>query len=359
MSDNVRNERILFPYGNGNVNLTNVYNHIVDDVSRKMFLKRFMLSMTSDMKYLKELILLTEGGRRLNERLNKSDSIYIYGAGIRGTRLAEMFAEKNIVGFVDKVKTGYYRNIPILSLCEFKEKYSGGCIVISNFYGWQEIECEVLELLSGKIEKSQIILLDEYESINIEEQYFEKRCISHYTNSGGSFVDAGCYDGSETIKWIKLFGDSCEAVYAYEPDKENYEMCRRNFEGFSNVYLSEYGLSNKKEQLFFCKEGKLSSHFEQSGSERVVCDSLDNILPYQHVSTIKMDIEGMEKKAILGAERIIRKNKPNLAICVYHKREDIIEIPQLLLEMNPNYYFALGHYSVGIVDTVLYAFNRS
>lgn len=356
-----KNEKMLFPYGEGKTALTNVYNHIVDDVSKKIFLNRFMLSVTSDIKYLRKLILLTEGGKKLNERLNKGGPIYIYGAGIRGTRLAEMFAEKNIVGFVDKVKRGHYGNLPILSLGEFKERFSTGIIVISNLEDGQKIGCDILELLAGKIEESQIVFLDDYEDINIQEQYFEKRCINHYTKSRGTFVDAGCYDGSETIKWLKMFGDRCENVYAFEPDKENYEICKKNFEGLAKVTLLEYGLSNKKEKLFFAKEGALSSHFEQdgkNGNERLVCISLDSILENQQVGTIKMDIEGMEEKALLGAEKIIKKHTPDLAICVYHKREDIIEIPQLLLEMNPNYHFALGHYSMGIVDTVLYAFNK-
>lgn len=37
----------------------------------------------------------------------------------------------------------------------------------------------------------------------------------------------------------------------------------------------------------------------------------------------------------------IRSNKPKLAICVYHKREDLIQIPLLIKEYNEDYKFYL------------------
>ena len=71
-----------------------------------------------------------------------------------------------------------------------------------------------------------------------------------------------------------------------------------------------------------------------------------------------MDIEGSEKKALIGARKHIESDKPNMMISIYHKIEDIIEIPRLLLEMNPEYRFAFGHYSIGSAsDTVLYVFE--
>ena len=68
-----------------------------------------------------------------------------------------------------------------------------------------------------------------------------------------------------------------------------------------------------------------------------------------------MDIEGAEYQAILGAKKIIDKYKPKLAICVYHKPEDIWELPWLIHKINQEYKFYLRHYSFGDVETVLYA----
>ena len=56
---------------------------------------------------------------------------------------------------------------------------------------------------------------------------------------------------------------------------------------------------------------------------------------------IKMDIEGAEKEALIGAEQIIRCHKPKLAICVYHKPEDIYVLPELINSFREDYRFYL------------------
>lgn len=57
----------------------------------------------------------------------------------------------------------------------------------------------------------------------------------------------------------------------------------------------------------------------------------------------------------LTVRNIITSQKPKLAISIYHKKEDIWELPGLLLEMNPEYRFYLRHYSLREAETVLYA----
>ena len=68
-----------------------------------------------------------------------------------------------------------------------------------------------------------------------------------------------------------------------------------------------------------------------------------------------MDIEGAEKEALIGCEQIIKAQKPKLAISIYHKPEDIIEIPELILSYCDSYRLFLRHYTFGITDTILYA----
>lgn len=73
------------------------------------------------------------------------------------------------------------------------------------------------------------------------------------------------------------------------------------------------------------------------------------------ISFMKMDIEGAELRALHGAEKQIRTNRPKLAVCVYHKNEDILEIWNYLRELVPEYRFYLRHHTTAGAETVLYA----
>ena len=72
-----------------------------------------------------------------------------------------------------------------------------------------------------------------------------------------------------------------------------------------------------------------------------------------------MDIEGAELDALYGAKNTIVRDKPLLAVCVYHKSGDILAIMDYLHCVLPEYRFKLRHYNgAGVVgsETVLYAF---
>ncbi|MDR2651595.1 MAG: hypothetical protein LBC68_04690, partial [Prevotellaceae bacterium] len=64
---------------------------------------------------------------------------------------------------------------------------------------------------------------------------------------------------------------------------------------------------------------------------------------------------GAELKALYGAEKTIKKYKPKLAICVYHRKEDLITIPQYIKLLRDDYCLFLRHYSDFFAETVLYA----
>lgn len=68
-----------------------------------------------------------------------------------------------------------------------------------------------------------------------------------------------------------------------------------------------------------------------------------------------MDIEGSELEALKGAARHIVVDRPKLAICVYHKPEDMFEIAMYIKSLVPAYRLFLRHYSSTHLETVLYA----
>ena len=82
---------------------------------------------------------------------------------------------------------------------------------------------------------------------------------------------------------------------------------------------------------------------------------MDEVTADTRVGFIKMDIEGFELDALQGGEQTIKRDKPLLAICVYHRAGDVLAIMDYLHEIVPEYRFWLRHYTATPLETVLYA----
>ena len=80
----------------------------------------------------------------------------------------------------------------------------------------------------------------------------------------------------------------------------------------------------------------------------------------EKISFMKIDIEGAELRALHGAEKQIQKNKPKLAVSVYHKPEDFLNVWKYLKNLVPEYRFYLRHHSQNSgTDTILYAIVKN
>ena len=93
-------------------------------------------------------------------------------------------------------------------------------------------------------------------------------------------------------------------------------------------------------------------------SNKISITSIDDFVENHQVKKIdfiKMDLEGGELRALKGARLIINKYGPKLAICIYHKFSDFVEIPQWFTANFPDYEFRLSHYTIFEDETVLYA----
>jgi FkbM family methyltransferase len=106
-----------------------------------------------------------------------------------------------------------------------------------------------------------------------------------------------------------------------------------------NISINNIGVFSKKAVHCFTNDGSQGNRIVNEGGIKIPVDSLDNLLrerPHP-VTFIKMDIEGAEMEALLGAHEIITADAPKLAISVYHKFGDIWEIPYYILTNFPGY----------------------
>jgi len=135
-------------------------------------------------------------------------------------------------------------------------------------------------------------------------------------------------------------------VIAIEPAPGNLECLRRNLAGeiaAGRVVAYPKGVWDKEDFLPFGgsdpTKGSVLAPPEGS-SIRVHLTTIDRLvseLGLARVDFVKMDIEGAEKKALAGARNTIAKFKPRMAICVYHLREDPVDIPRLVRGIDPTY----------------------
>lgn len=97
------------------------------------------------------------------------------------------------------------------------------------------------------------------------------------------------------------------------------------------------------------------------GGVKIMATSIDNVLDGKKATFIKMDIEGSELMALRGAKNTITKWLPKLAISVYHKNEDMLEIPQYINDIALNKYdfYLRHHHSLCQNETVLYCIPRT
>lgn len=184
-------------------------------------------------------------------------------------------------------------------------------------------------------------------------QYFEPGIITLTENE--IFVDGGAYTGDTVNEFLNQTKGSFKRIYSFEPETSKHKEFLSKYSYSDNIELLPYGLWNKKELLRFSAQNSGGSHVNVSGNIEIPVISIDEVLQGQPVTFIKMDIEGAELEALKGAENTIRMHKPKLAVCVYHKPLDIIQIPLYIKKIVPEYNIYFRHYNINMYETVCYA----
>ena len=165
------------------------------------------------------------------------------------------------------------------------------------------------------------------------------------------------YTGDTAEIFMKNVKEKYEHYFAFEPDSDNYKKATLFLEQRPNTTIIPKGLWNCDTTLYF-KDGDAScSTVVEEGEVSVAVTSIDQYFSdkKQIPTIIKMDIEGSELEALKGAQETIRKHKPKLAICIYHKPEDLYEIPAFIKACRDDYKFYIRHYTDTFAELVLYA----
>lgn len=181
--------------------------------------------------------------------------------------------------------------------------------------------------------------------------YYEPDLFSD--NKEDVFVDIGAFNGDSILQYIQMYGTGYKRIYAYEISSKSCIELEKNLAEYHDIVIRQKG-AGASGGVMYLNENEITSANKleeaQTGYERVEVVSLDEDIE-ESVTFIKMDIEGAEQSAILGMQKIIKRDHPKLAICVYHGYEDIWKIPFLIDSIYPQYKFYLRHYGGNLVPT--------
>lgn len=190
--------------------------------------------------------------------------------------------------------------------------------------------------LSGKIE-----LLREIETPK-SEVYERILCLGAQEH----YLDLGGYDGDTVQEFLRETNGQYSSVTVLEPDVKNFRKLQKNAErcGWDRTVLLNEGIWEKDTNLCFDNRAGRNSFLSETGRVKVPVRSVDSLLKDKPCTFIKMDVEGAERQAFLGAQKTLQAQKPKLAFSGYHRNEDLFDLPLLLKKIEPAYRIYLRHH---------------
>lgn len=348
-------------------------------------------------------VLIFSDVQREIERLG-INKVALYGAGKYGRNalqnIKKHFPQLEIICFIDDNKIRNDKDVEgirVVSLKEIIREERDFIILITNYYVssvLKRIETERFDLnkvfFSGQllIEDIEDVCLDENKN-NLQQAYnsledylskmiFENMVMARFNKNidllGRTceknqyfpedilqlgeeevFVDGGAFDGDTIEAFLEHTESKFKYIYAFEPDKTNFSrLLERQYQ--ENVKIYNAGLFCETTELNFSSNKGGSSKIEDGGIDKVHVIKLDDlVLPEKEITFVKMDIEGSELMALQGMKEMIQRCKPKLAICIYHKFEDLWEIPLYIKELVPEYKLYIRNYTTYLDEIVLYA----
>ena len=162
-------------------------------------------------------------------------------------------------------------------------------------------------------------------------------------------IDAGAFIGDTAVFFHHKLGGRC-TIHSFELLDENLALLVHNLERNGvreeQVVLNKLALTDETGGELVIGRGQSqgsTSIFGGAQGDRVQTITLDDYVlrsDLTRVDYIKMDIEGAEVMALNGARATIAHFKPKLAICLYHKWDDVVTIPQAIAATGVDYAFS-------------------
>jgi FkbM family methyltransferase len=247
-------------------------------------------------------------------------------------------------------KFGRERRIPIIVPDELFASHRNAAVICGSTQYDQEMRAELLKhdfpenrifhQLTGELKR--------------DDDYFCREFLTPVPDE--IYIDCGVLDCGSVKNFIAFSNEAYKKIYAFEPDVGSFNKCLDIVarDSIKRLELLNNACWSERCTISFDTRGDGGSAVSESGSHQIKAVAIDDVVDDDNVTFIKMDIEGAELEALKGAAKTITRCKPRMAICVYHKPGDIIEIPSYVLSLVPSYKLYLCHDSYLMSETVMY-----
>ena len=169
---------------------------------------------------------------------------------------------------------------------------------------------------------------------------------------GKVIIDGGGLNGDTALAFHHHFPNS--EIHVYEP--------LEHYVNIINRFLREDNCNYKIKPVNKGLGEEIARQFMRFGAGANMAEITTIDTEYTDASSkiglIKLDTEGMETQIIKGAEVVIGRDKPVLAIAIYHRPEDFFELKNKIKALNPAYRFMIrkSEPSLPQADLVLIAY---
>jgi FkbM family methyltransferase len=210
-----------------------------------------------------------------------------------------------------------------------------------------ELSCHVLHVLNT-------FVLEQYACTRLN----PKAIACH----GDVVIDGGGCWGDSALYFAAKVGSEGR-VYSFEFEDSNAALLRQNLASnpklAATITVVQRALWNISDQPVSHMAHGPSARVDPNGPKSSISTiSIDDFVRQQgidRIDLIKMDIEGAEYSALVGAAESIRRFRPKLAISAYHSIDDLYRLLLYINQLNLGYSFALDHYTIHSEETILFA----
>lgn len=200
---------------------------------------------------------------------------------------------------------------------------------------------------------------DGYKVYGTQNPYFLNDIFS--INSETVLLDGGAYIGDTVRLLDNVTKGRFRYIYSFEPDPGNYQKLIRTAEAYKDrISCYNSGIDNHDGKASFI-EDDAGSRLSVNGTSIIKIIDIGKFLQnaeHGNPTFIKLDIEGNEPVVLEAMGDYIKKNNPDMAVSIYHKLEDLWEIPIRIHSLSDKYSIYIRHQSNYFTETVCYASVR-